>query len=273
MAIDTCGYLPRIVKASVNLLQNRVDQYVYVSTAAVYSPGGNDEDHPLRQMPDENYEGDMAFAYAFRKAVCDRAVQQMLPDKATVIRPFVITGPKNPDRTYFTYWPVRIQQGGEILVPGTGADLVQYIDVRDIAEWVVGVIERRHLGAYNMVGPGVKTTFAEYIRACDGVTPGRPEFTWVSDEFLSAHNMKGWGKIPMWMPGATQMSAAKAISTGLKYRNMADLIKEELRRYRDGFPGYETGKSVSAVDFTAGGLTREKEAELLKLWHQNRHLE
>lgn len=265
VVIDTCGHLPRIVKASVNLLRKRVEQYLYVSTAAVYAPGGNDEDHPLKQMPDETYEGDMPLAYALRKAACDRAVQQMLPGKATIIRPFVITGPRNPDHTYFTYWVVRAEQGGEILAPGNGTDLVQFIDVRDMADWIVGAIEQRHLGAYNMVGPRAKTTFAEYLRLCDEVTPGKANFTWVSEEFLAAQKMRDWGKIPMWMPGATKMSAAKAIATGLRYSELAYLIKDELQRYKREFPGFEFGSDGNT-------LNRKKELELLQAWHQEQRI-
>ncbi len=165
--IDTSGYVPRIVRASAELLAPNVRQYVFVSSISVYtettSPGV-DESHKVATMPDPTSEVVMEF-YGALKALCEQAAEAALPDRTTVIRPGLIVGPGDPtDR--FSYWPVRVAQGGEVLAPGEPSDPVQVIDVRDLADFILTTLERGHVGVHNVNGPAepLGYRFADSLR-------------------------------------------------------------------------------------------------------------
>jgi uncharacterized protein YbjT (DUF2867 family) len=145
--IDTCGYVPRVVGASARLLADAVDHYTFVSSISVYSDdiaSGADEGAPVRELPDPTVEEVTGETYGGLKALCERAAEETMPGRVLNIRPGLISGPHDPtDR--FTYWPRRIAAGGEVLAPDREERKVQYIDVRDLASWIVEMSEQERI--------------------------------------------------------------------------------------------------------------------------------
>src|SRR5512136_1410936 len=152
--IDTCGYVPRIVRLSAQTLAGRTDRYVFISTVSVYAqdnPRGMDENAPLAALKDETIEEITSETYGGLKALCEKAVEAVYPNRALIIRPGLIVGPYDPtDR--FTYWPWRTAQGGEVLAPGNPDQPQQIIDARDMARWIVQMVEAKRTGVFNAVG-------------------------------------------------------------------------------------------------------------------------
>ena len=145
-AIDTCGYVPRVVRASARLLADAVDHYTFVSSISVYPDAmepGSDEDAPVQELLDPTVEEVTAKTYGGLKAICEQAAEEEMPGRVLNVRPGLISGPHDPtDR--FTYWPRRISAGGEVLAPDSPERQVQFIDVRDLAAWIVRMsIEQR----------------------------------------------------------------------------------------------------------------------------------
>ena len=265
--IDTSGYVPRIVRASAELLAANVRQYVFVSSISVYtettSPGV-DETHKVATMPDPGSEAVMEF-YGALKALCEQAVEAVLPGRTTNIRPGLIVGPGDPtDR--FTYWPVRVAQGGEVLAPGDPADPVQVIDVRDLADYILTTLERGHTGVYNVNGPAEPMGVGTMLEACKRVSGSDARFTFADADFLEAQQIAPWSDMPVWVPpigegiGLTTTSSARAIAKGLTYRPLDDTIKATLDWWAT-LPPERQGK-------LRAGITREREAAVLAAWHK-----
>ena len=261
--IDTSGYVPRHVSQSAEVLAHGVDRYVFISTVSVYAesnPRGMDETAPLAKLNDETVEEVTGETYGGLKVLCERAVEQLLPERALIIRPGLIVGPHDPtDR--FTYWPYRIAQGGEVLAPGNPDQPVQIIDGRDMAAWIVKMVEEKRAGVYNAVGPEQRLTMRILLEACVTVVNRQTHLTWVSEEFLLDAGAEPWSEIPVWVPeldaAFDTVSNAKAIAAGLKFRPLAETIA-------DTFAWAQT----RASDYTwRAGLTREREAKLLQRWH------
>ncbi len=203
-AIDTSGYYPRMVRSSARLLADAVGQYVFISSISVYADNsivGMDETGPIVTMEDETLEsmGDQSQYYGSLKALCEQAAEKAMGGRATNIRPGLIVGPRD-NVPRFTYWPVRVERGGEVLSPGDPDDPVQYIDVRDLADFVVTCIENRTTGYFNATGPNSPTTIAELLYGCKAVTGGDATFTWVPAKFLKAQDIKPWSEMPVWVP-------------------------------------------------------------------------
>ncbi len=154
-AIDTCGYVPRIVRASATLLANAVDHYTFISSVSVYPEAHTrhlDEDSPVGALDDESVEDVTPETYGPLKALCEQAAEGAMSGRALTIRPGLIVGPHDPtDR--FTYWPRRVAQGGEVLAPGRPERPVQIIDARDLAAWTLQLVASGARGVYNATGP------------------------------------------------------------------------------------------------------------------------
>lgn len=223
--VDTSGYVPRIVRMSAELLAPNVKQYLFISSISVYkepiAPGA-DESAPVATMEDPANEEVMKH-YGALKALCEQEASKAFPDRATNIRPGLIVGPEDPtDR--FTYWPVRIAKGGEVLCPGDGTDRVQIVDVRDLGAWIVRMIEGGHTGTYNAVGPEKPMTMKEMLMACRKGVGSDAKLVWAPAKFLEEHKVEAWSDMPAWVPpgsdssGLTQVDCSKAIAKGLKFR-------------------------------------------------------
>lgn len=259
--IDTCGYLPRVVRASAELLAGAVERYVFISTISVYadfSERGVDENAPLGTLADPTTEQITGESYGPLKVLCEQVVEQAMPGRALVIRPGLIVGPYDPtDR--FTYWPWRIAQGGRVLAPGNPATHVQYIDVRDLAEWTVRMTEAQATGVFNATG--MPTAMGELLQTCVTTTGSDAQFTWVPEAALLEQKIEPWSELPLWvasetnpdMAGFGDVSIARAVTAGLQFRPSASTIADTL-----------TWASTRPPDHTwRAGLTRQRETELL----------
>ena len=262
--IDTCGYVPRIVRLSAEALAAATDHYTFISSLSVYadtSQPGTDESAPVGTLPDETVEQVTGETYGPLKALCERAVEQTLPGRTLVIRPGLIVGPFDPtDR--FTYWPHRVAQGGEVLAPGRPARPVQFIDVRDLAEWTLDMVEAKRIGVYNADGPAEPLPMEQLLDTCKIVSGSAARFTWASEEFLAEQQVEAWSQMPLWVPesdpsntGFFAFDNRKALAAGLVFRSTQETVRATL----------EWDATRPADHVWRAGLTREREAELLRL--------
>jgi 2'-hydroxyisoflavone reductase len=265
--IDTSGYVPRIVRASAELLAPAVEQYVFISSISVYAnfaKKGIDEQHPVGTLDDKDKDSeDVAAHYGQLKALCEQAAEATMPGRVANIRPGLIVGPGDgSDR--FTYWPVRVARGGEVLAPGSGDDDTQYIDVRDLAAWTIAVIEKGYKGVYNAVGPDQPISMKSFLGECQRITGSDAVFTWVPADFLEAQKVAPWMQMPMWVPakgediGFGSLSNRKAVVRGLKFRPLEDTVRATLEWFRS-LPEERQAKMRA-------GLPAEREAEVLAAW-------
>ncbi|MHC4128736.1 MAG: NAD-dependent epimerase/dehydratase family protein [Planctomycetota bacterium] len=267
--IDTSGYFPRLVGASAGLLAERVRQYVFISSISVYADNSivdMDETGPIATMDDPTLEefGDQFQHYGALKALCEQAAEKAMPGRTTNIRPGLIVGPRD-NVPRFTYWPVRVERGGEVLAPGTPDDPIQYIDARDLADFVVKTLEDSITGAFNATGPKPPTTMAELLYGCKAVTGGDARFTWVNADFLEEQGIQPWSDMPLWIPprqgyeGFHRVNIDKAIEAGLRFRPLAETVRDTLEWYHAWPP---------EKPFPwRGGISAEREAEVLAAWH------
>jgi 2'-hydroxyisoflavone reductase len=266
--IDTCGYLPRVVRATCEALHGAVERYVFVSSISVYArfdAAQLDEDAPLAALDDPLVE-DVAAHYGALKAACEREVQAAFGANALLVRPGLIVGPFDPTGR-FTYWPQRLAAGGEVLAPGQPEDPVQFIDVRDLAEWIVRALTRGPGGAYNATGPSTPWHFGAFLSGCVkalAVAPA-PTVTWCSERFLLDQGVTPWTELPLWVPAAEQgihrVSIQRALDTGLAFRPLTATVTDTLAWARS--PQYV----APAGSYANVGLSGAREAELLAAWH------
>lgn len=265
-AIDTSGYVPRLVRASAELLAGAVEHYTFISSISVYSAfrqAGMDEAAPVGTLADTSVEQVTGETYGPLKALCEQAAEQAMPGRVLNIRPGLIVGPHDPtDR--FTYWPCRVARGGEILAPGHPGWPTQFIDVRDLAEWTLSMVERGHVGTYNATGPREPLPFGALLDACRAASPSDARVTWVGEAFLAAHEVGPWIELPLWIPGSdpdmvgfARVSCAKAIAAGLAFRDLASTVSDTLI----------WAQSRPADYAWRAGLVPARETELLKEWH------
>ena len=266
--IDTSGFVPRIVGASASLLADNVDQYLFVSTICQYNDWlegdkFRTEDWPRGTLEDPTTE-DVGTHYCYLKAYCEIAAEQAMPGKVTQIRPGLIVGPRdNTDR--FTYWPVRAERGGEMIAPGRPTDMTQYIDVRDLAEFMVHCVEQKLTDDFNLVRQAMP--WGEFLDACVGVADNDASLTWIPGEFLAEHELESWRQLQMWadadspMSGSLTWSSAKALNAGLRIRPVEETIRDTVAWYQS-LPADRQAEMRS-------GIPAEKEAEVLKAWHDS----
>lgn len=268
--IDTCGYIPRHVEMTADLLKISVETYTFISSVSVYadfSIAGIDETREVGVLSDELVEAAKSAEsitgenYGPLKALCEQAVETRLPGRTLNVRPGLIVGPNDPsDR--FTYWPARVRRGGEVLAPESPTKRTQVIDVRDLAAWIIKMVEHGETGTYNAVGPERELTIGEVLEESKRLTRSDAHFTWVSEDFLLEQNVGAYVEMPLWVPdsagaGFETVSARKAIKKGLKFRPLSETIRDTL----------SWDASRLADEPRRAGLTAERESELLKLWH------
>jgi 2'-hydroxyisoflavone reductase len=261
--IDDSGYVPRIVRMSAELLAPSVSRYLFVSTISVYRediPRGSDETAPLQTIADEKNE-DVRTNYGALKVLSEKAAEAAVPGRTIVVRPTLIVGPGDPtDR--FTYWPVRIERGGEVLAPGDGEDPVQLVDVRDLAGFMIGLVEAGEKGTYNAAGPEKALPMRDLLAACTAAAPGQAKLTWVPWPELEKAEVQPWAEMPAWIPrqlpesAMATMSSARAIAKGLRFRPVAETAKDTLAWWR-ALPE-ERRKKLRA------GIAEEKERAVLE---------
>ena len=265
--IDTSAYYPRVARASSELLAPSTGRYVFVSTVSVYASHDKpdmDESAPVGKIEDETTEKVTGESYGPLKALCEQAVEKAVGERSTIVRPGLIVGPRdNSDR--FTYWPLRVRRGGEILAPGNASDPAQWIDVRDLAEFLVTTIEKDVAGTYNAVGPEAGGCIGGILYGSRAVTGGDARMTWVDADFLASQEVAPWGHMPVWVPAKDEMagfgrrSNAAAREAGLSFRPLADTVQATLTWW-DTLPEERRAKVRS-------GISPKREAEVLAAWH------
>jgi 2'-hydroxyisoflavone reductase len=274
--VDTSGYLPRLVRASAELLTDAVEHYTFISSISVYPhfrSVGLDESAPVGTLEDPTVEEITGESYGPLKALSEQAVEQALPGRTLVIRPGLIVGPYDySDR--FTYWVRRVAQGGELLAPAHPDWHTQIIDVRDLAEWTLRMVERQQTGVYNATGPDYDLTFGQLLDTCRTVSGSDARFTWVSEAFLLEKEVTPWSELPLWIPqsdpdmlGFSDVNCAKAIRAGLTFRELHMTVRDTLEW--DATRSDDADTPARALQPRAG-LKPEREVELLRAWHNRK---
>jgi 2'-hydroxyisoflavone reductase len=256
------------VEYSTEFLKDSVDRYHYVSSRSAYSDLSS---IPMGiHAPTFTFEtagvepGAERLPYGLQKALCERQVQKIFPEHSTIFRPGLIIGPgDHTDR--FTYWPVRIHRGGEVLAPSDGYDPVQIIDVRDFTEWMVRVAENEYNGVFNCVGPATPRPMAELLYGIRAVTTAETTFTWVPLSFLAEHEVRPYSEMPVWLPptpgreGFARFDLTPEVKRGFTFRPLAVTTKDTL--------DFHFSRPLERQQQLRAGISAEREAEVLAAWH------
>ncbi len=219
--VDTSGYTPRVVRDSARLLSDASEHYTFISSVSVYrdtSVPGVDESHPVGRLTDEELreaealpQSEMIRApffgerYGPLKALCERAAEDEMPGRVIHVRAGLIVGPHDySDR--FTYWPRRVFEGGDVLAPGDPARPVQFVDVRDLAAWILHAASARLKGTFNATGPDYRLTFGRFLEECGAATGFSGRFVWADEKFLLDAGLTPWAELPLWLDSPTNQS-------------------------------------------------------------------
>ncbi len=276
VVIDNPTTFPKWVRDAGQVLKDATQHYVFISTISVYpdvgTARGADESAPVSP-----YKGTDPFAetritgesYGPLKALSEKEAEKWFPKKTTVIRPGLIVGPGD-ESDRFTYWPLRIDRGGEILAPGDGQDPIQFIDARDLAEWTIRMVEQKTFGTFNATGPRSALNSAEFLGGIRSAVSGSKDlkFTWVPTEFLAEQKVEPWGDMPVWIPRSmpdsaiSTVSIARAVAQGLTFRPLATTTADTLTWF-NALPA-ERKATLRA------GLKPEREVEVLRAWHEKK---
>jgi len=274
VVIDNPTTLPAWVRDAAQILKGSVDRYVFISTVSVYGEvkQGVDESAPVEiyQGPDpykETLEAMRASGYKTYgplKALSEREAEMWFPGKTLVIRPGLIVGPRD-ETDRFTYWPVRIDRGGEVLAPGDPKDPVQFIDARDLAEWTIRMAENRESGIYNATGPAKPLGIGGMLDEIKKAEKSNANFTWVNEEFLTQQKVEPWSDMPVWTgkdSGLTRTNISRALTKGLTFRPLAGIARDTLSWFKS-LPEDRQSK-------LRAGLMPEREAEVLAAWKKQK---
>ena len=268
VVIDNSATNPRWVERSAGLLKDSCERYVFVSTRSVYADTSR---VPMSvAAPVWTYDsagvapGAERLPYGLSKALAEQNARDAFGnDRTLVFRPGLIIGPGDTtDR--FTYWPVRIHRGGEVLAPGTGADPVQIIDVRDFAEWLVAMVEAGESGTYNVVGPRTPRPMAELLYGIRAVTTAETTFTWVDTDFAINAGLRPYAELPVWRPardgaeGFARFDLTPEVEKGLTFRSLADTTAATLE--------YHFSRPADRQAALRAGVDAQREQEVLDLW-------
>jgi nucleoside-diphosphate-sugar epimerase len=227
--------------------------WVFVSTINVYADNGSPAMEPLVEAITTDVDlAEDPEAYGPMKVACEQLVTSGVAT-SMLVRPGLIVGPGDGSGR-FSYWPERLARGGEVLAPGSPDDVVQVIDVRDLASWILDAVEARTTGAFDGVGDTM--TLGKLLDEVASGVGATPSFTWVPSEFLSERGVEPWAgeeSIPLWLPrpeydGMMSHSAQPAVDAGLRLRPVAETAHDTFGE-------------------TAIGISAAREAEVLAAWH------
>ncbi len=272
--IDNSGYFPRIAKASAELLAPVTQMYLFVSTISVYTDNSiaPDESTPVGTIEDETTEAITGESYGPLKALCEQAAERACVGKTAVVRPGLIVGPGD-DSLRFTYWPARIGEGGKVLAPKQAhpyESRVQFIDVRDLAQFMLKLVEDGHTGTYLANGPAGPLSMEEMLAGVKASVSDSVEFVWADENWLLEQGVGPWMGMPLWIPegkenaGVGRSNCAKAIAHGLTFRPLAQTAADTLADFEK-----QQSKRATPVAWGSGrapGISREREAELIAAW-------
>ena len=263
--IDVNGYVPRIVRATGELLESAVKRYVFISSISVYanlSQPGADENANLIELEDVSTELLEGLNYGGLKVLCERAIEEIFSSRSTIVRPGLVVGPFDPtDR--FTYWPDRVAKGGEIIAPDVPEAPMQFIDARDLADFSLHATETNTGGIFHATSPII--TLQTILEACKTVTGSSANFHYLEGKFLLEQNVNPWmgpGSLPLWLgndpegAGFAQLNVNRALEAGLKIRPLEQTIRDTL----------EWANTRGSDHDWKSGLTAARETELLGLF-------
>lgn len=270
VVIDNPTSVPVWVRGAAKVLKGHTKHYIFISTISVYESSatiGRNDKSPLAK-----YEGKDAMAetmatmranmalYGPLKALSEAEAEKQFPGITTVIRPGLIVGPGDQtDR--FSYWPVRLAQGGDVAAPGDGSDPIQYIDSRDLGEWTIRMAEQRAFGIYNGVGPDFELTMEEMLHGIRATNTAGAKLHWISTAFLEEKQITPWGDMPVWIPaqgdsaGFHRNDISASLAKGLTFRPLATTAFDTLAWFK-ALPAERQAK-------LGAGLTAEREKALL----------
>jgi 2'-hydroxyisoflavone reductase len=259
--VDTSARVPRWVRDSAGLLADRVEHYTFVSSISVYaeaSAPGTNENAPAHRLEDETVE-EIASpeVYGGLKVLCEQAAERAMPGRVLAVRAGLIVGPYDPTGR-FSYWVHRIARGGEVLVPEPRDQPVQLVHAGDLADWMLGMAERRQAGVFNATGPGASLTMEGLLEAIRDETGSDARLTWVDERSLVERGVEAWSDLPLWLAPETNPESAsflavdvsKALAAGLRFRPLDETIRDTLE-HAETMPG--------------AGLDAARERELLAL--------
>jgi 2'-hydroxyisoflavone reductase len=274
VVIDNPTTLPAWVRDAAQILKGSVERYVFISTISVYSEV---KTGPGETAPMEKYEGADPYketlvamkaggykTYGPLKVLSEREAEKWFPGKTLIIRPGLIVGPRD-ETDRFTYWPVRIDRGGEVLAPGSPNDPVQFIDARDLAEWTIRMVENRETGIYNATGPAKPLGIGGMLDEIKVALKSNATFMWVTEDFLTQQKVQPWSDMPVWTGKESGLARAKidrALSKGLTFRPLAETSRDTLAWFKS-----------QARDRQAklrAGVAPEREAEVLTAWKKQK---
>jgi 2'-hydroxyisoflavone reductase len=272
VVIDNPTTLPAWVRDAAEILKGNVERYVFISTISVYAETskGADETAPLAKYEGadpykETLEAMKASGYKTYgplKALSEKEAEKWFPGKTLIIRPGLIVGPRD-ETDRFTYWPVRIDRGGEVLAPGAQTDPVQFIDARDLAEWTIRMVESRETGIYNATGPAKPLVIGEMLDQIKGALNSKATFTWVPADFLEKEKVEAWSDMPVWTgeeSGMARTNINRALAKGLTFRPLAETARDTLTWFKS--------QPQDRQSKLRAGLTPEREAEVLAQWRK-----
>ena len=261
---------PQWIANAAAVLTGNIGQYVFVSSTGVYKDYTRsfpDETHPVMDPAPIIGPEAASASYGAKKSRCEQLVLDTFGTGGTVVRPGLIVGPGDlTDR--FTYWPVRIERGGEILAPGILDDPAQWIDVRDLTEWMVRIGESRTTGIFNAVGPRTVCGIGELLYGIKACFANDARFTWVPQSFLAEQKIRSWGDMPVWSyAGASTVAFCtsvieKAVAAGLTFRPLATTVRDAMAWYH--------ARPAAEQERLRAGISPDREREVLALWHARR---
>lgn len=263
--IDVSGYRPQAVRSSATFLRQKAGLYLFVSTVSVYAENFSPMHAESAELvkPIESAEAINGETYGGLKVRCESVVRETWGDNSLIVRPGLIVGPFDPtDR--FSYWVARVQQGGEVAAPGNPFQNVQFIDVRDLATWMLLMVIQGNNGTYNAIGPANSLNMSQFLESCSSALRKEIEPVWLSEEFLLRKGIRPFVDMPLWVPAESeafsQVKIIRAIGKGLLHRPIEETILDTANWLKS------SGKGIGGLH---AGLERLKEEELLRDWKTN----
>jgi 2'-hydroxyisoflavone reductase len=273
VCIDNPTMVPFWVRDVGRVLHGKVKQYIFISTIGVHAAHDKpaDETAPVAAYTGkdpmaetlETLKASGGALYGPLKVICEQEAEKQFPGMTTVVRPGLIVGPGD-ETDRFTYWPVRLDRGGEVLAPGDGTDPVQVIDARDLAEWMIRMAEARTFGVFNATGPAGALHMRSMLDGIATAIKVKPQLTWVPAEFLKSEKVTPFGDMPVWMPaqgdfaGFYLRDVRKALAAGLTFRPFAITAADTLEWFKQ--------QPAERQATMRAGMTREREQEVLAHW-------
>ncbi|HYW31273.1 MAG TPA: NAD-dependent epimerase/dehydratase family protein [Gemmatimonas sp.] len=263
VVIDNPTANPKWVRDAGVALKGRTKHYMFISTISVFSDNSKtlDENGPLNPPSDIDAPYDSS-KYGSNKVRSEMEAKTQFGNDVTIVRPGLIVGAGDlSDR--FSYWPVRIEKGGEVLAPSP-EDPTQIVDAKDLSEWIIRLAETRTMGTFNATGPKNPMTMGEMLYGIKAVMTTDAKFVWVPHEFLTEQKVRGWSELPTWVPpvgataGFSRVDCSKAWAAGLTFRPLADTARDTLKWYHT--------RPAAEQEKLRAGIAPDKEKAVIAAW-------